>query len=343
MKQTFVILGPWELRHQEAASLGRPQATWAPLKDIDTTMRTIVIPKGDLGSVGPLDAEEMPLAIARRDGQGDVVLSHLLHVLDTDCAMFFQVDRAVPDGVTIEAAIAQAFDEWYLPLSNNECFYTYTSTKQRKFPAPGSVQMSAVARYFSQDLSSGRIAPFVPRFRFPVRGSFDVATEFSFTEATQAREFAVLYGPPIETDDPSERARPCSLVHTVQRGDAEQVERHTVTLGSEDATELVAATLGRACKLRRVWRRVTVDVPVESARSGAIFMVTFEHRTFPDSPAEGSVTVTYEKTRGPFDAGVTALELDRLTEAVKKILVQMQKAQEPSAQDHPASNTEVIA
>ncbi len=331
MSSTSVLIGPWELRHQEAASLQQAHVSWLPLGAVDTRLRTIVIPAALLGATGPLDAQRMPLAIAQRAASGRITLSHLLHVLDHDRAMFFAVDHRVPEGMPIEVAIAQAFDVWYLPLSNNECFYTYAGVQHRHVPLPEYIRASAAAQRFAQELGAGDTAPFLPRFRVPIRRSFDVATQFALTDTDQ--ETATLYGPQTETSDPSERARPCQLV--VARGRTVSAQ-HTVTLGDQEAAQLIGRTLGRPCAPKRVGWRTTIDVPVESAASGAVFLVTFEHRAFPDGAPEGRVTITFEKTRGPYDAAVAGSDLDRLTQSVARMVAGPQAKRQ--AQDLPECN-----
>ncbi|WP_227270862.1 hypothetical protein [Roseobacter weihaiensis] len=345
MKQVFVIFGPWELRHQEAASLLNPKIAWLPLRNVDSKTRTIVLQGSDLGETGPLDPEQMPLAIAVQDVSGSVVLSHLLHVLDNDRAMFFAVNHTVPAGTGIETAIAQAFDEWYLPLSNNECFYTYTTSKHRHLPVSDNVEMSLTARHFAQHLHAGDMSPFVPRFRFPVRQSFDVVSAFVFTDSPADDEYALLYGASVDTDDPSERQRPYTLALFSRHGRSELLKgQMSVTLGSKDGAQVVEDAFHRPCKLHRVWRRITNDVPLESAVSGAVYTVNFEHRIFMDAPSESHVTVRYEKTRGPADDAATERELDRLFERVEAFLIEKAAtSQSAQAPDLPARNIKVIA
>jgi hypothetical protein len=317
MSQGVLVSGSWRLRHYEPTGEVDLALTFAPLGGVDLCNRTLIADFALDGAPGR--ADDLPLAVLAGPNQ-NAPIAYLTHSLDMDKALMMRVEERPAALMPLWQRIAALAEAWHLRLSNNECFYAGSGSAQAAFDIRSAQGYGSLGAAIHAMLDDRRALPFVPQFRAPPR----------FWHADIDCFRAGAGGVVQALDHARRRASWDERVVTAQFGEvhASGFTRQRSAEIALDGDSLPQALSGFAegplVPLAR-WRRLAVEIPCESLRTGHVFMIAVEdNQLFPSGRARHLVLrITYEKTRGEADPASLPADIAALSATLRKALVRL--------------------
>jgi hypothetical protein len=312
-----LVLGPWQLRHGEPMPHSSQALEVAELPELDLACSSLVVDQrqfsGELFS-----AQRIPLAVMAEIG-GQSSIAYLLHALDNHSALFFRVQEPAGSNGPLNRRIANLFESLHLRLNNNECYYAVAE--------PARAARAIVCRhsywtlgFYLHALIDENAFPHVrPQFRVPPRARYlDVeAYELERPAENGARYAVVNHCARLRSDWEQKLVN----VETVSLTDSGVYRRYPIgelDAGAGGCNDKLATLIGRALRPLAKWRKLSIEIPVESLLTGNLFVISIEDcRVTAASPLRRVFArVGYEKTRGVRPLLGPGAEVDRLMERV---------------------------
>jgi hypothetical protein len=317
MSVAALVLGPWQLRHGEPISPSTQDLEFSQLGEFDLACNALVINQRHL-PLRLFSAQHIPLA-AVVETAGQPSIAYLLHAIDRNSALLFRVREAADASGPLSQRIARLFESWHLQLNNNECYYTAATPAEAVRAICGGSSYWALGSHVHALIDDNAFPPFRPQFRVPPRFRHVDVEAFKLDRpADDGSHYVLVHDCARRRSNWDQRP---VTIETVSLTDAGTCRRHRyseIDPGSAPRSEKVATFVERAVQPLAKWRKLSVEIPCESLRTGNVFTVSLEdcQALAAGGPRRRFARIRYEKTRGDRLQHGIADEVDQLAASI---------------------------
>jgi hypothetical protein len=318
MSAAALVLGPWQLRHGEPTSPCTQDLDFLQLPELDLACNALVIDQHDLPE--PLfSAQRIPLA-AVLETVGPPSIAYLLHAIDRNGALLFRAQEPAGARGPLSRRIARLFESRHLQLNNNECYYTAaTPAEAVRAVIGGGSSYWTLGSHIHALIDENAFPPFRPQFRVPPRFRHVDVEAFKLDRpADDGSHYVLVHDCARRRSNWDQRP---VTIETISLTDAGTCRRHRyseIDPGSAPHSEKVATFVERAVQPLAKWRKLSVEIPCESLRTGNVFTVSLEdcQALAAGGPRHRFARIRYEKTRGDRLQHGIVDEVDQLAASV---------------------------
>jgi hypothetical protein len=314
MSVAALVLGPWQLRHGEPTSPCTQDLEFSELPEFDIACNSLVIDQSHL-PLPLFSAQRIPLA-AVVETAGQQSIAYLLHAIDRNSVLLFRVHEPADASGPLSQRIARLFERWHLQLNNNECYYTAaTPAESVRAIIGGGSSYWTLGSHIHALIDDDAFPPFRPQFRVPPRFRHVDVEAFKLDRpADDGSHYVLVHDCARRRSNWDQRP---VTIETVSLTDAGICRRHRYSEIDPDSaprSEKVATFVDRAVQPIAKWRKLSVEIPCESLRTGNVFTVSLEdcQALAASGPRHRLARIRYEKTRGDRLQHGIADELDQL-------------------------------
>jgi len=299
MSFATLVLGPWQLRHGEPTPSCEQDLAFLQLPELDLACSSLVIDQRYLPEQ-LCSAQRIPLA-AVVETAGLASITYLLHAIDHSSALLFRVQEPAGASGPLGPRIAQLFQSWHLRLNNNECYYSAEAPAETVRGIVGSSSYWTLGFHVHALIDENALPPFRPQFRVPLRlRNVDVEAFKLDRPADDGSHYVLVHDCARRRSNWDQRP---ITIETISLTDAGICRRHRsseIDPGSGLRGEKLATFAERTVHPFAKWRKLSVEIPCESLRTGNVFTVSLEdcQALAADGPRRRLARIRYEKTRG---------------------------------------------